>query len=166
MGALRARHGGAHVGEVIGGDEVSWAFGRRRAQKRCRWCKDGGQAAHLSRLANPDPRRSTGRGIGGARRPPSCDGAQRLPQPGNNVAVLHKFRGALDVGRHDGQRQMKIAACAPGAALARKEPYDAVWRAHSAEQDGGFGAQPDHPNAVRSAVIVELGRGRTATPWE
>ena len=88
-------------------------------------------------------------------------GRSDYPNQVNNVLCFpYIFRGALDVGATTVNDEMKIACVRALAALARKEPSEVVARAFGEQAGGGFGAEPDHPQAVRPAADRRAGAGR------
>jgi malate dehydrogenase (oxaloacetate-decarboxylating)(NADP+) len=112
QGALRARHRGAHAGEVIGAPTSSSACPPRRAEARDGE-EDGRAAAHPGARqpgagdhARRTPRRRAGRII--------ATGRSDYPNQVNNVLCFpFIFRGALDVGATTINEEMKLA-CGQG----------------------------------------------------
>ena len=148
------------LAEVIGGADVFLGLSAAGVLKDEMVAKMAAKPLIFA-LANPDPE-ITPEDVAAVRDDAiMATGRSDYPNQVNNVLCFpYIFRGALDVGATTVNDEMKIACVRALAALARKEPSEVVARAFG-EQAGGFGAQPDHPQAVRSAADRRAGaRGR------
>ncbi len=85
-----------------------------------------------------------------------CTGRSDFPNQVNNVLCFpYIFRGALDVGAHKINEEMKIAAVKAIAALARETPSDVVARAYGGEARP-FGPRSLIPSPFDPRLILRI----------